>query len=834
DGSGEWRGRDAALSGPAGGVIAVADLAARLGLGPTIGLDMGGTSTDVCRVDGAPARVPNLEIAGLRLRVPAVRLETVAAGGGSRLGQVAGAYAVGPRSAGAQPGPAAYGRGGPATLTDCEVVLGRLPDFPPVCGPNRDAALDTAAARAAVASLDPSSPVESIAEGYRAVGQEAMAAAVRGLCARLGTDPAVHALVAFGGAGPAHACGVARRLGIRRVVVPGLASVFSAVGIGRGQRRAEVVVPIEEGIEKALADAHALLPFAGHVTARVAMRHVGTQATLEVSAANAPEWRTAFDRAHAEQFGASRPELAVEAVEVRVAVESVDARPVPRVELSSEDIGTTEAFFGTWQAVPCGPMGSALGLPGPALLTGPGTTVVVDVGWRATWSGNALILEDEAPVLSGIGTAPDPVHAAIIASRLGSVAREMGARLGRLARSVSIRERQDYSCALFDADGNLVVNAPHVPVHLGAMGETVRALLKAHESDLRPGEAWVCNDPYQGGSHLPDITVMQPVFDASGARLAFVACRGHHVDVGGSTPGSMPSTARHIDEEGLCLSLQRISGPTGVVLPDLSQSRQPEDVAADLRAQVAACRAGADGVTALVEALGASVIRAWLGHLQDMAESAVEAELRARQGVHSALERLDDGTEIRVRLSVEGDRARLDIDAPTHPGNRNAPTAVARAALLYVFRCLVEDQLPLNEGALRPFDVRPSPGGLFDPVWPAAVAGGNVESSQRLVDALFVALGALAGSQGTMNNLSVGTPRGAFYETIGGGMGAGPDGPGATAVQCHMTNTDATDVEELEARFPVVIDAWRRRPGSGGRGRHRGGDGVVKVWRFLA
>lgn len=834
DGAGEWRGRDAALSGPAGGVVAVADLAARLGLGPTIGLDMGGTSTDVCRVDGVPARVPGLEIAGLRLRVPAVRLETVAAGGGSRLGRVAGAYTVGPRSAGARPGPAAYGRGGPATLTDCEVVLGRLSDFPPVCGPDRDAGLDAEAARIAVASLDPARPVESVAEGYRAVGQEAMAAAVRSLCARLGVDPAMHALVAFGGAGPAYACGVARRLGIRKVVIPGLASVFSAVGVGRGQRRAEVVVPVEGGIEQALAHAHALLPFVGRVAARVAMRHVGTRATLEVSAENPSECRAAFDRAHAEQFGAARPDLAVEAVEVRVAVEAMDARPVPRLELSAKEIGTRQAFFGTWRAVPCGPMASAVDLPGPALLTAPGTTVVVDAGWRANWSGDALLLEDGAPGLPRISAASDPVHAALMASRLGSVAEEMGARLGRLARSVSIRERQDYSCAVFDAKGNLVVNAPHVPVHLGAMGETVRVLLGAHESELRPGEAWVCNDPYQGGSHLPDITVMEPVFDDAGARLAFVACRGHHVDIGGSTPGSMPPAARHIDEEGLRLSMQRLSGPSGVVLPDLSESRQPEDVAADLRAQVAACRAGADGVTALVEDLGGSVVRAWLGHLQDMAESAVKAELRSRQGVHTALERLDDGTAIRVRLSVDGESARLDIDAPAHPGNRNAPTAVARAALLYVFRCLVEDELPLNEGALRPFDVRPSPGGLFDPVWPAAVSGGNVESSQRLVDALLGALGALAGSQGTMNNLSVGTPAGAFYETIGGGMGAGPDGPGATAVQCHMTNTDATDVEELEARFPVVIEAWRRRTGSGGQGRHRGGDGVVKIWRFLA
>lgn len=835
-GSGEWRGRDAALSGPAGGVVAVADLAHRLGLGPAIGLDMGGTSTDVCRVDGAPARVPFLDIAGLRLRVPAVRLETVAAGGGSRLGVVAGAHAVGPRSAGADPGPAAYGRGGPATLTDCEVVLGRVPDFPAVCGPGRDRGLDVAAARAAVGALDPSRPVEAVAAGFRDVGQEAMAAAVRTLCARLGVDPAAHALVAFGGAGPAHACGVARRLGIRRVVVPGLASVFSAVGVGRAQRRAEVVVPVQGDVGAALPEARARLPFAGRVEARVAMRHSGTSATLEVPAGDArpAELRAAFDAAHIRCFGQARPDHPVEAVEVRVAVEEEAPRPVPRLRLPATPPGEARAWFGGWGPVPLGSVAAADGLPGPALLQAPGTTVVVEPGWRARWQGEALLLEDEAPGLPLLGAEPDPVHAAVMASRLGSIAEEMGALLGRLARSVSIRERQDYSCAVFDADGHLVVNAPHVPVHLGAMGETVRALVAAHGEDLRPGEAWVCNDPYQGGSHLPDITVMAPVFDGQGRRLAFVACRGHHVDVGGATPGSMPPDARHIDEEGLRIGLQRLAGPRGIALPDLSQSRQPEDVAADLHAQVAACRRGVSALGALAEELGAAVVRAWLGHLQDMAEAAVRAALRARPGLHTARETLDDGSTLDVRLLVEGERARLELDGAAHPGNRNAPTAVARAALLYVFRCLVADDLPLNEGALRPFDIVPTDGGLFDPVWPAAVAGGNVETSQRLVDALFRALGVLAASQGTMNNLTVGTPTGAFYETIAGGMGAGPGGPGASAVQCHMTNTRATDVEELEARFPVVVDTWARRRHSGGMGQHPGGDGVEKAWRFLA
>jgi len=839
-GDGEWRGRDAVLSGPAGGVVAVADLAARLGLGPALGLDMGGTSTDVCRVDGSPARVPHLDIGGLRLRVPAVRLETVAAGGGSRLGRLAGAYAVGPRSAGASPGPAAYGRGGPATLTDCEVVLGRVPHFPRVCGPTRDGPLDVDAARAAVSALDGARAPEAVAAGFRDVGQETMAAAVRALCARLGVDPAGHVLVAFGGAGPAHACGVARRLGIRRVVVPGLASVFSAVGVGRAHRRAEVVVPVQGMVAEAVATALAGLPFDGHREVRVAMRYAGTLATLEVALTepgldcSVSALEDAFHQVHARCFGAARPGVTVEAVEVRVAVEERCERPLARPTPRGSGAARCRAWFGRWREVPLVGMADADGVTGPALLTGPGTTVVVETGWRVRWLGEALLLEDTTPSRARIGTAMDPVHAAVMASRLGSIAEEMGARLCRLARSVSIRERLDFSCAVFDASGHLVVNAPHVPVHLGAMGETVRALVASRSAELRPGDAWVSNDPYAGGSHLPDITVMAPVFDPAGERMAFVACRGHHVDVGGSSPGSMPATAQHIDEEGMRIGLRRLATRDGIELPPLDESRQPDDVAADLRAQVAACRLGVERVEGLATEVGARSVTAWMSHLQDLSEAAVRVALQARPGVHAAEERLDDGTRIGVQLTVSGDAARVRIDAPAHPGNRNAPAGVARAALLYVFRCLVPDELPLNEGALRAFRIETTPGGLFDPSPPAAVAGGNVESSQRLVDALLQALGVLAASQGTMNNLTVGTPVGAFYETIGGGMGAGPEGPGASAVQCHMTNTRGTDVEELEVRFPVVLEVWRRRLRSGGGGRHRGGDGVVKQWRMLA
>jgi 5-oxoprolinase (ATP-hydrolysing) len=846
-GGGEWRGCHAVLSGPAGGVVAVAALARRLGLGPAFGLDMGGTSTDVSRVEGAPERVESLSIAGLCLRVPAVRLETVAAGGGSRLHRRAEGYAAGPDSAGADPGPAAYGRGGPATVTDCEAVLGRLPTFPDVCGPERDQPLQTSAARDALECLDSERPVEGVAAGFRAVAHETMAGAVRALAARLGVDPADHTLVAFGGAGPGHACGVARRLGVRRVVVPALASVFSAVGIGAARRRAEVVVPVVGAPKVALQHALAALPFPGDVDARLAMRHQGTLDALEVPVgAEMPPMsalRAAFDAVHRDRYGFARPDQGVESVEVRVAVEGPIRGPEPRLERDERAVTTTRAWFDGWRDVPLVPLAQVRQLSGPALVTAPGTTVTVDAGWVADYRDGALFLDDLQPLLPTVTAARHPVHSAVFAARLQAVAEQMGEQLTRLARSVSIRERRDFSCAVFDGDGRLVVNAPHVPVHLGAMGATVRALLSRHGPALAPGQAWLCNDPFDGGSHLPDITVMTPVYlgpsraelqhGETPTRIGFVACRGHHVDVGGIAPGSMPPDARDIAEEGVVLGHHLFVEEGRTHAPDLGDCRQPDDVLADLHAQAAACRLGASALRELADTLGPDVVAAQMGYLFSAAEGAVREVLRGMNGVHRGREVLDDGTPIDVRLDVEGDEAVFTVDGPRHPGNRNAPRAVVRAALLYVFRCLVDHELPLNEGALVPFRIQTTAGGLFAPASPSAVCGGNVETSQRLVDALLLALGACAASQGTMNNLTVGTRRGAWYETIGGGAGAGPGFAGAHAVQVHMTNTRATDVEELESRFPVVLEAWRRRRGSGGAGAWAGGDGVEKVWRFL-
>ena len=836
-----FRGADAVLSGPSGGVIATAALATRAGLGPCFGLDMGGTSTDVCRVDGPPERTDHLEISGLRLRVPAVQLQTVAAGGGSILGVQGGVYTVGPRSAGAHPGPAAYGRGGPATVTDADVVLGRLPVFPAICGPGRDQPLDSAAAAQALQALDPDRPLREVAVGYRALADEHMAAAVHRLAASLGVDPSAHALVAFGGAGPGHAPGVARRLGIRTVVIPVLASAFSALGVGLAPRRAERVAPVRDSLRAARDAALALLPFDGEVSVRLAARHRGTSTLLEIPLDQAPEGAAldaaltaAFHAAHQRRFGFARPDAPIEAVEVRAAVEQPEPAPPLQIALPDGPVGTTWAWFDGWREVPLVPLARADGLVGPALIVGLGTTISVEPGWRCRLAAEHLHLQFEGEHADRMSTEAHPLHTAVLGSRIMAIAEQMGEQLGRLSRSVSIRERRDCSCAVFDAQGRLVANAPHIPVHLGAMGETVRDLLTKRAAELQPGQAWVTNDPYAGGSHLPDITVIAPVF-VEGQRLGLVACRGHHVDVGGITPGSMPPFARTLDEEGLVLPHQLLSAGGRFLPPDLPGCREPATVLADLMAQVASVSLGADLLGRLAQDVGADVLRAQLGHLQAAARRAVEAVLRRLgEGRRVAEDTVCDRLPVRVTLDIQGGRARVAVDAPRDRGNLNAPRSVGKAALLYAFRCLVDDELPLNEGALDPFDLDVNPGGLLDPRWPAAVAGGNVETSQILVDAILRATGALAAGQGTMNNLTVGTAAGAWYETLGGGSGAGPGGSGASGWQVHMTNTRATDVEELEARFPVRLEQWTIRRGSGGAGAFPGGDGVVKVWTFLA
>lgn len=845
----EWRGSRAVLSGPAGGAVAAAVLARVAGVGAAFGLDMGGTSTDICRVDGQPDRVERFRVGGLELAVPAVRIHTIAAGGGSVLRRLGGVYQVGPDSAGADPGPACHARGGPATVTDAEALLGRLPAFPAVAGPGRDLPLDLAAAREALAALDPERPVEQVAAGFLVLAQEAMARAVRTLSASLGVDPRAHDLIAFGGAGPGHACAVARVLGIGRVIVPHLAGAFSALGIGLARPRLSRTAPVVAGVAAALRAAEEALGEEARgwrVERRVAMRHRGTSEALDVG------WEgeealllPAFLAAHRARFGFDRPGLEVEAVEVRLSAEPEEEGELPGMPVF-EPLVEQEArvWLDGWQVLPLRRPAQAHGLLGPALILGAGCSALLPAGWLAELHPDHLLFRDLGPPPRPLSLDFHPVDTAVFATRIMAVAEWMGERLARLARSVSIRERRDFSCAVFDADGSLVANAPHVPVHLGAMGHTVRDLLATCGDEVGPGTAWVSNDPYAGGSHLPDITVVLPVFDARGQRLALVACRGHHVDVGGIRPGSMPPHARRIEEEGLLLRHHRLLSAGELSFPDLPGCRQPEEVRADLEAQVAACAAGEEALRALHAEVGEAAWRAQLGWIQAQAEAAVRELLESLEGDWSARTTLDAGPEepqeLSLCLSVRAGEARLSLRSPAHPGNLNAPRAVAVAVLLYAFRCLVQSRggaaagLPLNDGALRPFTLDLEPGGLFDPQPPRAVAGGNVETSQRLADALFAALGVLASGQGTMNNLTVGFEQGAFYETIGGGSGAGPGFAGADGVQVHMTNTRATDVEELEARFPVRLLRHARREGSGGQGRWPGGEGIVKEWELLA
>ncbi len=866
--SAEWRGGRAVLSGPAGGVVSTAAHARRADPGVGfIGLDMGGTSTDICRVGpgGAVQMVQRLTIDGLDLATPSVRVDTIAAGGGSVLGVQGGVFTVGPGSSGADPGPACYGRGGPLALTDCEAVLGRLPGFPPIAGPCRDQPLVVAAARAALAQRVPSRSVEAAAAGFRRVAHSTMARAVRRVVAESAADPSSHVLVAFGGAGPAHACGVARELGIVEVHVPLLAGVWSAVGIGMARARAERQVSVTTSITAAWQEATEAFTSPTH--ASLLARHTGTAHTLELSLSDREMMgadrslkaettaagvnvgrlhgplRERFDAEHRRAFGFVRPDQTVDVVAVRVVAEGAAAPPLVVDGASpAAPMTETEAWFdGRWCSVPVRAVGSDAPLEGdhlgPMMVLLPGSTAVVEAGWSVCQVGDHLVLRDLAPDHTAMGIARDPVQTAVFGARLAGIADSMGETLARLARSVSIRDRRDFSCALFDAEGRLAVNAPHVPVHLGAMGETVRALLQRHGGRLAPGQTWVTNDPYAGGSHLPDITVIQPFFDASGQRVAFLGCRGHHVDVGGVRAGSMPPDATHIDEEGVVIPHHLLVDEAGNThLPPLPGCRQPDEVAADLLAQVASCTHGARQLENLLTVLGTTVFSAQLNHLRAVASDAVAEALSRFDGTFEGHEVFDDGTPLHVvvRTAAGGSETRVHIEAPAHPGNLNAPTAVARAAVLYVLRCLAAADVPLNEGVLDRVVVSVSPGGLFDPSPPRAVAGGNVETSQRLVDALFVALGLGAASQGTMNNLTVGTSGGAWYETIGGGAGATDEGPGASAVQVHMTNTRATDVEALERRFPVRLDSICRRRGSGGPGLFRGGDGLVKTWTFLA
>lgn len=878
-----FRGRDSLLSGPAGGVIGAIRSAAAVGIEQLVGFDMGGTSTDVFHYAGELERSHESRVAGLRLRAPTLRVHTVAAGGGSILDYADGRSTVGPASAGANPGPACYRRGGPLTVTDANLLLGRIraADFPAVFGPGADQPLDEAATREAFDKRteelnrhapEPRSP-QAVAWGYLQVAVQNMANAIRRITVQRGIDVRGHALVAFGGAGGQLACQVADALGMETVFLHDHAGVLSALGIGLAElgetAEAGVAAPLSadsvaaaeqriaelrERTARSLAeqgvDAEAV-----RTEARLRLRYDGAETVLDVAPGSADELRDAFEAAHRQLFGFHEAERGIELVSV--SVEAVGGAPGDvDTSVSAVDAGEPETVT-FWAADENGepqPVDAPLHdrdalaegatVTGPALIREPNSLVVVEPGWRAERLATGLRLQRVAAARQAApgDTRRDPIRLEIFHNRFIAIAEQMGEALQRTAASVNVRERMDFSCAVYDGRGRLVANAPHIPVHLGSMGAAVQALIAGHGEDFADGDAWLLNDPYHGGTHLPDLTVVTPILAGDGTLRQLVAARAHHADIGGLSPGSMPPFSRRIDDEGVRFTGLRIAHGGRFDEAALREAlgagpypaRRVEQNLVDLRAQIAANRRGVTELESLDAALGAGVVDAYMAHVHDHAAECVRALARTVEPASASVE-LDNGAVIAVDLAPTERGLRIDFSGSSDqvPGNFNAPLAVTRAAVMYVLRCLVGRPIPLNDGCLAPVELVVPGGSLLNPAPPAAVVAGNVETSQCVVDALLAAFGAQAGSQGTMNNLSFGNERHQYYETICGGTGAGPGFDGASAVHGHMTNSRITDPEVLEARYPVRVERFAVRQGSGGAGKHRGGCGAVRELHFL-
>jgi 5-oxoprolinase (ATP-hydrolysing) len=889
-----FHGKDAILSGPAGGIVGMVRTATEAGAERVIGFDMGGTSTDVSHYDGELERTFETVVAGVRIRAPMMHIHTVAAGGGSICRFDGIRLRVGPESAGAVPGPSCYRRGGPLTVTDCNVMLGRLQAdfFPRVFGPGGDAPIDPeVVARQFDAMAEEVGRVggarkspQDLAHGFLRIAVENMANAIKQISIQRGHDVTAYTLACFGGAGGQHACLVADALGMRRILIHRLAGVLSAYGMGLADLRLIKQRAIEALLEDALAPqlqrvlaelesegvAEMVAQGVGShnitVLRRVHLKYKGTDLALVIPFGDARATAAAFAAAHRARFGFDVPdgELIVEAVSVEI----VGAGDVPSRARSSpvEAVGPPPVharraiWFGA--AVTETPVYSREELKfghrvtGPAVIIEASATTVVEPGWRASVDGlENLILErvEALPKRTAVGTDADPVMLEVFGNLYMAIAEQMGTALQSTSRSVNIKERLDYSCAVFDRGGALIANAPHMPIHLGSMGESVKVIIAARKREadgrgMRPGDVYALNAPYNGGTHLPDITVIMPVFD-SGAELVpaeplfYVASRGHHADIGGITPGSMPPGSRTITEEGvlidnfLLIDAGRFCEAETLALlrGGPHPSRNPDLNIADLKAQVAACAKGAEELRRMVRQFGLPVVTAYMRHVQDHAAEAVRRVLDVLRDGEFAYE-MDDGSVIRVRLTIDRRCRRATIDfsgtSPQRPNNFNAPPAISRAAVLYVFRTLVDDDIPMNDGCLLPLEIVIPEGSMLRPRYPAAVVAGNVETSQTIIDALYGALGVLAAAQGTMNNFTFGDGEHQYYETICGGSGAGPDFDGTDAVHTHATNSLMTDPEVLEWRFPVLLDRFEIRRGSGGRGRHHGGDGVVRHVRF--
>ena len=878
-----FQGKDAILSGPAGGVVGMVRTAAAAGFGKLIGFDMGGTSTDVCHYAGEYERSFDTEIAGVRMRAPMMSIHTVAAGGGSVLTYTNGRMQVGPESAGANPGPASYRRGGPLTVTDCNLLLGRIQPtwFPSVFGPNGDLPLNVNIVRTKFAEMgaviaaearEAPRPPEQLAEGFLRIAVENMANAIKKISVQRGYDVTEYTLNCFGGAGGQHACLVADALGMESVFVHPFAGVLSAFGMGladiRAMREFQLALPVEE-VAAAEAKFEALdrdaraevanqgVPEDAIRVARVAhIRTSGSHQTLPIAFDSMDKLRKGFESAHQARFGfvPTEPHLIIDLITSEAVGETGADTRASALSSPTADGPMTKARMrvrGNWCDVDLVDRRSlAVGdaVEGPAIIVEATGTNVVEDGWRAeiVKGGDLLMrrvvrLERKEP----IGTRADPIMLEVFNNLFMSIAEQMGATLANTAYSVNIKERLDFSCAIFDPKGSLVANAPHVPVHLGSMSGSVRSILEANAGRMEPGDVFMMNNPFDGGTHLPDVTVITPVFDEAGERIIFVvASRGHHADIGGKTPGSSPSDSTHIEEEGVFIDNFLLVSQGTLRVPEtrdlLASGKHPcrnvDQNMADLTAQVAANSTGANELLKIVAHFGIDVVHSYMGHVQDNAEEAVRRVLDVLKDSEFEYP-LDSGARICVKISIDKEHRTATVDfagtSSQSSTNYNAPLSICRAAVLYVFRTLVGSDIPMNEGCMRPIKVMVPENTMINPSYPAAVIAGNTEVSQAITEALYGALGVLAGSQGTMNNFVYGNDVHQNYETICGGAGAGDGFNGASAVHTHMTNTRMTDPEVLESRYPVRVEEFSIRRGSGGGGKYRGGDGVVRRLRFL-
>ncbi|HUD92618.1 hydantoinase B/oxoprolinase family protein [Sphingobium sp.] len=879
-----FRGKDAVLSGPAGGIVGLARTSEQAGFHDVIGFDMGGTSTDVSHYAGAYERDNEARVAGVRLRAPMMRIHTIAAGGGSICSFVDGRFRVGPESAGAVPGPACYRRGGPLTITDCNVMLGKVQPgfFPSLFGPNGDQPLDRHIVEQRFTSLCAQVQAETgrtmipqeAAQGFIAVAVANMANAIKRISVARGHDVGRYTLASFGGAGGQHACLVADALGMDRVMIHPLGGVLSAYGMGLADRRSvrertlalpldpETMADLHAAIDALADDARADLPGADLTEALLRLRYDRTDSLFDVPLADHDTMHADFLAQHRARFGfegqgrilvdMARVEAIAstqEAMDGIVAIADEAAPPLAQVDYAGAPAPVYDRAG----------LSADSAIDGPALIIDPVSTTAVEPGWRARIDaiGNLILTRHLSRPLpeTGEAGAVDPVRLEVMGGLFMAIAEEMGAALQHSASSVNIRERLDFSCALFDAQGNLVANAPHMPVHLGSMGESIRAIMRRRGigpdgaaldgRGMLPGDVYALNAPYDGGTHLPDVTVVMPVFvDGRDAPSFYVAARGHHADIGGITPGSMPPGSRSVEEEGIILDNLlvvdrgdfREDAIRALLASGPFPARSIDQNIADLSAQIAACAKGVTELLRISNDYGVDTVAAYMGHVQDQAEAAVRRLIGRLSDGHFAYP-MDNGAIVRVAVTIDADTRSATIDftgsSDQLPSNFNAPLSVARAAVLYVVRTLIDEAVPMNDGCLKPITIIVPEGSMLRPRHPAAVVAGNVETSQVVTDALFGALGVMAGAQGTMNNFTFGNDRHQYYETIAGGSGAGPDFDGADVVQTHMTNSRLTDPEILETRFPVLLEEFSIRSDSGGEGRHRGGHGGLRRIRFL-